>query len=255
MKTNIDLNVLEDYLDKKLTPEKQLEVENALAKDGDLNLELKTLEKSRNAIQLAEWKKVIASSQSDFLEYRKTHSLNTDGNKSSIGTWFLRIAASFIVVLVGLGSFLVLSTTPENLEKNFLSYQVPVMRGEGESTLSQLKEAYSKNDFQLVIELGSNQQNLDKEGLFLVAMSNLELGNGMEAASELLELQNKNQQDEVSFLDDEIDYYLVKAYILQGDYSKAKNQVDKIRSTPNHKYRRNVDRWDAFKIQILDWKN
>lgn len=253
MNTNIDLNVLEDYLENKLTPEKKLEVEKALSQDENLNLELKALEMSRKAIELSEWKNLIHKTQSSFLENRNTRSLDSNDRKSGFA-WLLRFAASLTLLLVGLGSFLYLTTTPEGLQDNFLSYQVPLMRGEAESSLDQIKESYRNKDFNQVLSLGENQQSLEKEGLFLVAMSHLEIGNGKEAIEELLELQRKNQQEEASFLDDEIDYYLVKAYILQGDYSSAKNQVDKIRSNPTHKYRRNLDRWDAFKIQILDLK-
>ncbi|NVJ87295.1 MAG: hypothetical protein HWE15_13375 [Algoriphagus sp.] len=252
MKTNIDISILEDYLDQKLSSEKQKEVETALIQDSDLRKELEILKLNRESIQLAGWKKLIEETQSNYLSTRTTQKIYPDKYLGK-NPWYLRIAASISILLIGLASFLYVNTSPEALQKEFISYQVPVMRGNS-NLENKMKEYYQNKEFQKAIQLAEEEAFIDRESKFILAMSYLELNQGNEASPILLELQEENIEDGQSWFQEEIDYYLIKAYIVQGDFSKAKIQLEKIKSNPRHKYRRSFDRWDIVRIQLLELK-
>jgi hypothetical protein len=251
MKNKFDIAKLEEYLDGKLSPEETRELREEMDKDSNLSSELRALALSREAVEMAGWKKLIQQSQTEYLADRNIKSIeNTPLEKPN---WYLRIAASLAIILVGMAALLVLTTTPQGMTEDFLSYQVPIMRG-AEEPITSIKSAFQNQEFLKVIELAEKASALDIDAKFLVGMAYLETENGDKAIEELLAIQRMNDSSEVKMYQEEIDYYLLRAYLSNGNFDLAQNQLEAIRSNPKHKYQRNIDRWDALKIRILDLK-
>lgn len=254
MKNKIELPLLEDYLDKKLSLDQIKQIESLLATDLELAEELQALMLVREAIKMEGWKSQIAKTQQEFLDNRKIRSIDSAPSQKSSSSWYLRIAASISILLIGLAAILIFSTSSESIDQNFLSYQVPVMRSNA-TTEDAIKEAYQSENYQGVIGIAEQSKSLNVDDQFLLGMAYLELGMGKEAVKELQNIQKHNATRNEKMYVAETDYYLLRAFLLSGDYEKAKSQIEIIRSNPKHKYHRNVDRWDVLKIKILDIKN
>ncbi|KPQ14884.1 MAG: hypothetical protein HLUCCX10_10020 [Algoriphagus marincola HL-49] len=254
MKNKLELPLLEDYLDGKLSLDQRLEIEKLLTTDSELEAEVQALMLAREAIEMHGWKTDIAKTQEAYLDTRKIRSIDSSPTQNSKPNWYLRIAASASIILVGLATFIFIKTSPESLDQHFLSYQVPVMRGSAEIE-SRIKKAYQSEDYQEVIEMAALDSELDLDSRFLLGMAYLELGKGKEAVDELQIIEKINESSSIKLYVEETDYYLFRAYLMNGDYNLAQNQIEKIRSNTRHKYYQNVNRWDAMKIKILELKN
>ena len=253
MKNKLDLFILEDYLDGKLSMDQKQAIEEEIQNNQSLADELDALKISREAIELAGWKSTIQDVQASYLSERKEKP--SDGTKtiSNFQQWSIRVAASMTILLVGLASFLVISTTPQGVNEDFLSYNIPVMRGES-AEISSLKKAFNESDFEEVVALAKANSDLTIEGKFILGMAFLQLGEGKLAVDELREIETINESSSEKMYVEEIDYYLMQGYLLSGEYDLAQNQLEKIRSNPRHKYHQTINRWDALKIKILDLK-
>jgi tetratricopeptide (TPR) repeat protein len=249
MNEKYTLEDLEAYLSGALSPEKRERFEADLMQDKALLDDLEALKASREAIQLAAWKSIIGEVHRDFIadEQNETPVRPITKAPTSGLTWMMRIAASFLILLVAGGTIFVASISPDSITSQQIEYVVPVMRS-GESGSSDLKEAYAKGAFQEVVDIAESSNLIDEESQFLLGLALLKTENFQEAIQKLSALQNTTFEDPA-------DYYLVQAYLEQGDFNQAKEIMKKTMKNSDHAYRNNFDQLDIWKVQILDWKN
>ncbi|GAB2491078.1 hypothetical protein [Algoriphagus taiwanensis] len=246
---------LEAYLDGLMEAEKAEQLVEDLKVDSALKLELEALKLAREGVQMAAWKEMIRKSQSEFLNDRDFSAIESETPTRSISpfTWVSRIAASLTLLLAGVFAVLFFSTSPESITSKHLDYQIPVMRS-GEFEISTLEEAYQKKDFETVKKLASEIDIYSAKDYFILAMSNLEQGQPESSETLLLAIENRNQLNQSQDFADQIDYYLVKAYLEQGKISDAKARMEKIQNDPQHTYHQNFTAWDKLKMTLLEWK-
>ena len=247
--SNIDLETLEDYLEGKLSPDQKQAVEEVLTKDSKLLEELELLKLSRESIQLDSWSTLISEAQNSYLKEREKHSIQTP----VFWLWSARIAASLAFFLIASGVLLISTTSPESINNGFGAYQVPIMRGEGDS-LSELEDAYTAKDFEKIAALSKQTDSFNSDANFLIAMAALQNGNPESAEHLLKNLESQNQSSGTPLYSDEIEYYLVQSLVQQQKYEEAENRVIELLNQPNHKYRKNFSTWDLWKIRILKFK-
>lgn len=256
MNENYSLEELEAYLYGELSAEKAKKLEEEIKTDLALRSELEALKISREAVEMAGWKSLIAQSQSEFLkersEERKVKPL--EGGSTDFLYWTKRIAASLAFILVATGSMLFLTVSPESITADQVDYQIPVMRS-AENTLSEIQGAFSEKDYQKVIDLGKQMENPTTEVSFLMGMAHLELKHYSEAEKSFLEIENENRINQSGEFADQVDYYLVHAYLSHGQPEKAETRMRKILNDPQHTYHGNFGKADLFKIFILKLKN
>lgn len=253
MNKNYTLEELESYLNGELTEEETNQLNKELAEDESLRRELEALKMTREAIEWATWKSLIQKNQQEFLEERSGEHSILANSTPGIGIWIGRIAASFTLILAGLISVLFITTTPESITSKQVEYVIPVMRS-GEFELNALEEAYQKKDFVAINRLGSSINFYDSKAYFILAMAYLDQGQPENAANFLLKIEEENQRTQNDEYADQIDYYLLKAYLDQKKISEAKDRMKKILRDPKHTYHLNFTSWDRLKMTFLDWK-
>lgn len=256
MNENYSLEELEAYLHGELPAERAKQLEEEIKTDLALQSELEALKITREAIELAGWKTMIQQAQAEFLSEREqeTKVKPISGGSSDFFVWTKRIAATLTILLVGLGSFMLISVSPESITANQLDYQIPVMRS-SENTLTVIQEAYRQKDYQGVVTLGEKSDTNNPEVSLLVGLSHLELNEFQKAESTLLSLEAFNQKNQTSDFADQIDYYLVKVYLNSSQLDLASERIHKILNDKQHTYHDNFGKMDLIKLSILKLKN
>ncbi len=248
-----NLEKLEAYLLNSLPTNERAEMEAEMKENSELREELEALKLTRQAIKMDGWKRTVSQVQDEFLSSRKSERASKQPRPIGATQLLLRIAASVVLVLAGSAMVVYFITTPEALaEKHNLTYSVPVMRTT--DTLSSIEEAYRNGEFERVIALSQTPQPDQPIADFLGAMALLESGKVDSAITRMLEIQSGNRETGNSRFADELDYFLVKAYLQAQNYDQAGSVVHKIRADSGHTYYRNFTRSDLLKIKILKLK-
>jgi hypothetical protein len=251
MNENQLLEKLDSYLSGVLSAEESQNLEIEIKSDLALQQELEILKIAKEAVELSAWKTLIAESQQEYLaELNDTPVRTIHSSNSGMGIWLGRIAASLTVLLVGAASVLVLSTSPNSITDNQVDYVLPVLRS-SEFQLAELEKAYQNQDYNQVLAVGKTLDTYDAQGYLLIGLAHLER-NEWEAATEyFLKIEQENQIRSGSDYADQVDYYLVKAYLLQGNTDSAQLRMEKILDDSNHTYHDNFGMMDTWRMKIL----
>ena len=251
MNENQLLEKLDSYLSGALSAAESQDLEMELKSDLALQQELEILKIAKEAVELAAWKNLIAESQQEYLTDRNdtpVRSIHPD--KSGMGIWLGRIAASLTVLLVGAASVLVLSTSPQHITDQQVDYVLPVLRS-SEFQLAEIGKAYQNQAYDEVLALGKTLNTYDAQGYLLIGLAHLEKNEWEEATEYFLRIEQENQIRSGSDFADQVDYYLVKAYLLQGNTDDAQLRLNKIMNDPNHIYHENFGTLDKWRLKIL----
>jgi hypothetical protein len=230
-------------------------LEENIKTDIALQEELTALQISRESVELAGWKSVIAQSQKEFLaEREETQMKPITSGQSGIGIWLKRIAASISLLIVGSIAVLYFSTSPESITSNQIGYSLPVLRSSADQ-LAALEQAYQNKKFEQVLELAKGVTSYDAKTYLLIGLAQIETNNGQAAEEYLSRIESENQKNSNRDYADQVDYYLVKAYLMQGKITEAEGRVLKISEDENHTYHDNFGQLDLIKLKILKLKN
>ncbi|GMQ29852.1 hypothetical protein [Algoriphagus confluentis] len=256
MNKRYQIDDLEAYLDGLMESEKAEQFLKELEIDSSLRVDFESLKLAREGIELAAWKEMVRKSQAEFLAGRTSSKTESETLIKSISSfaWISRIAASLTLFLASALAVLFFSTSPESITSKHLDYQIPVMRS-GEFELSSLEEAYQKKDFETINKLASEIDRYDAKAYFILSMVYLDQSRPESAENLLLEIEERNKSNQSKEFADQIDYYLVKAYLEQEKIRDAKTRMEKILEDPKHTYHQNFTGWDQVKIRVLEWKN
>ncbi|OOG72395.1 hypothetical protein [Algoriphagus sp. A40] len=254
MNKNYTLEELETFLSGELSAERKTQLEESIKTEPELLKELSALQISLEAVELAGWKTIIAESQKEFISERAKIQIKPNRTSQfNIGTWIGRIAASITLLLVGALAVLFFTTSPESITSNQVGFSLPVMRSADQ--ISSLESAYQKGDYEEVLELAKGVNSYDSRTYLLVGLANLETNLGLAAEEFLTQIEEENRRTSNLEFADQVDYYLVKAYLMQGKITEAEERIEKITEDPNHTYHSNFGRLDLIKLQILKIKN
>lgn len=254
MNKNYSLEELEAYLNGELSEVRKNQLEENTKTDLALQEELAALQISREAVELAGWKSVIAQSQKEFLAERdETKIKPIQSGQSGIGVWMGRIAASLSLLLVGTLAVLFFSTSPKSITENQIDYSLPVLRSSS-AQLAALEQAYQNGEYRQVLELAKGINTYDAKTYLLIGLANLETGNGQAAEKYFTQIESENQKTSSRDYSDQVDYYLVKAYLIQGKITEGEDRILKITEDQNHTYHYNFGQLDLIKLKILKFK-
>lgn len=253
MNDNFSLEELEAYLYGELSPDKRKKMEEEIKIDLSLQKELAALQISREAVEMAAWKNNIAEAQEAYLAERKEIKLSPTV-PSGMSVWMRRIAASFALIMVGGLATLYFGTSPESITDNQIDYSIPVLRS-GADQLAELEKAFQSEDFSQVIVLSQGIAEYEPKTSLLVGLAYLEENKGKQAEEYLNKIEAENLKSGAGDFADQVDYYLVKSYLMQGKYSEAELRIQKILADDDHTYHDNFGQLDLIRIQILKMKN
>ncbi len=254
MNEKYTIEELEAYLLGELSQDRKEELDQKIKTDNELNEELEALKISQEAIELAGWKSVISKTQKEFLAERAEDNVRPiqSGTKAT-GIWLGRIAASLAFILVGALTVLFFSVSPESITSNQLDYSIPVLRS-SENNLEEIEIAYQSGDFDQVLALSEDNSTYDPTAYFLIGLAHLEQENGTKAVEYFTKIESDNLQKSENNYADQIDYYLVKAYLIQSQPDLAEARMVKLLDDPGHTYHNNFSQFDLLKVKILKIK-
>lgn len=254
MNEKYTLEELEAFLEGQLDQEARQEMEAELTSNPTLQEELEVLKISKEAIELATWRSIISKNQKEYLADREQESIpSVRLEHKSKNEWFGRIAASLALFLVGAAAVLFFTVSPESITSNQVEYSIPVLRS-ADNQLEILEKAYQAGDFDQIADISERLESYDAKAYFLIGLANLKEKNGAQAESYFTQIESKNLEQSENNYADQVDYYLIEAYLLQGNVNAAMLRMEKIINDSEHTYHGNFNSWDLLKMKIIQFK-
>ncbi len=165
----------------------------------------------------------------------------------------MRIAAVFIVVVAGYGVYQYSATSNETVfADNFISYRLPVSRGE--NTATPIDSFYQSSNYNAVLEAFNSTAEKTQKNYFLAALANLQMGNSKAAVDEFRSLQQINANAVQKYFVQETEYYLALAYIKSGNINEAEKLVNSIKQNKQHLFYKKANEISDLKWSLLKWK-
>ncbi len=235
------------YLDKELSTEETIALENRIEKETSLKLELERLKLAKEAVRLYGLKEQVGKIHNEMRGQAKLIPLQQKSTIRSISRWTMRIAAILILVVLGVGVYQYATLSSEKLfDEQYESYEIRAERGAQSESLEEV--AYRKKDYSGVITAFNNSPTHSTADYFFLGLVHLQQNNSKEAVKNL-ELANTSA-DTSRLYKDESEYYLALAYLKDKQTDKAYKIFRKIHSDPNHLFRDKVNRWFLRKLSL-----
>lgn len=247
--------MLVKLMDNELNETDKNTVEKMLAQDAALQERYQYLSAAKQAIQQQGLKQQIQAIQNDYLKTRTAETKPASVVKSSsFFKTFMRVAAVFLMAVIGYSVFQYASTTNQSVySENFTAYQLPVIRGE--ANIAAIESNYNAGNYQQAIVAFNSKPNKSQEDYFIAAQSYLQTNNAPAAINAFKQVEQLNESSNEKYFVEETDYYLAFAYIKAGDISAAQNQLDKITSNKQHLFYNKAKSISGTKLFILKMKD
>jgi len=244
------------YMDGELTATEKQITEEQLKTDVALQQRYQQLLAAKQAIKMQGLKQRVQAIQKEYFE--ESQSLKTEnpqiGKRISFFRTFMRAAAILIFVVAGFGIFQYTSTTNASVyNDNYIPYNVQVSRGS--EVLNNMADLYYAGNYAEVIRITNTLSNKNQQDYFIIAQAYLHLNNSQAAISNFKQLENLNNNSAEKYFAQETDYYLMLAYIKNGNIDEAEKQLDKIVSDKQHLFYDKAKSISLTKLKILEWKN
>ncbi len=164
----------------------------------------------------------------------------------------LRIAAILLVVIGSASIYKYVATSNESVyNKQFLNYDLTNTRGA--ETREKEAEAYKSRNWNEVVAIYNSENNKSNKNTFLAAMSEMQLNHFPEAVR-LFEEVLYTKSDDHSF-QEETEYYLSLAYLMNHQDLKSIRLINKIKADPNHTYYPLAVKISSIDMKIIMLKN
>lgn len=258
MENKYDDRFLLDYLDGTLAPGEKQVVEQEMERSQTIQDRVNLMQFTIKAIKFRAYKSSVKEIQHDFLlqriENKAFTSVSTPKLESKVRPmqfWF-KIAASLLFICsLGYALLLFQADGDQLYETNFISYEIALERGAGLQE-SQLESLFINGEFSQMFQVRP-ETNLEEFGsyeLLLLGTAALELDNPEDAMRYLQKIDSDNIQNQTDDYQDEVDFFMVMAYLKQGAYEKALHLVKKMRSDEQHKYHSNFSLAEEYSIRL-----
>jgi hypothetical protein len=254
--THIEL--IDQYLDSLLTSEQAQQLEVNLQNDAELQRLFYSVKIAREAIQSRALSARVKKLHGQYIHEIERHNDNVipaSRWQSSSSGWILRIAASFLLLLMAYSTYQFSQLTTDGFYNDkYLTYRLPVTRGNTVATHA-LDVFYASGDMKAVIRQFASQPTKEPRDYFLTAMAHLQQNEYSQAATLLSQLRQYNVIHNTSYFGQESDYYLALAYIGSNRLSEAQHLFEAIHNSPQHLYSRTVTEADLLTLKALSLKS
>jgi len=245
------------YIDGELSEQEKIEIEERLLHDDALKERFENLVAAHSAIKAQGLKQRVQAIHNEYQRSKEDEQTATGKIvKPAFGSPFriiVRVAAIFIFVFLGYGIYEYVTTTNNSMfADNFIKYDLPTVRGETKQ--DNIDSLYRQNNYTSVIEIFKLKQEKTPRDYFLAGLSYLETNDTKQAIEGFQKLQQLNSNSNEKYFSEEADYYLVLAYIKDGNIEEAQKQLQSITASKQHKYYQKAKEISDFKLRILRWK-
>ncbi len=261
------LEQIDRYLDRALTLEEAIGLEQSLQTDADLQNLFDRVTVARDAVRSSALRSRVRNLHLQYLDEIKQQdeaaSQMPDIAKvrplryAQSLRWGARVAASGLLLLAGYGGYRYGSTNIDSYYSDkFMTYQLPNNRGGGaEESVTSPDALYRSGNYAEIVQRFAGLTSPTPHDLFLTGMAHLQLQQYGEAIERFVTLQQTNQQRSKPLFAQETDYYLALAYLGNGRVGDAYPLFEKINKAPRHLYHQNVTDQDLWKLGLLRWKS
>jgi len=253
-KDNMDDNdmipLLTRYMDGELAGEEAKKIEELLREDSAIQSRYENLLLAKNTIATIGLRQKVAGLQQEYLnELAATKKVA----KVPFIKYVTRIAAILLPAFLLYGSYEFFSTNKDKVFRDhFIAYYIPATRGDHENAL--IDSLYRKQDFKATEEAISTKALKTPKDYFLLAQVYLQNNEIKKAIENFKELEKINMGEEKYFAE-ETDYYLMLAYIKDGNIDAAEKLLTKMRGNTRHMFYLNVKDISNIALTILKWKS
>jgi hypothetical protein len=211
----------------------------------DLRIEAEYQKLAIDTVRLSGITEKVSTIRRDF-EHQPVHAIVRSMHKVS-----LRIAAILILVVGSASLYKYISTNDLSVyNKQFMSYELSNTRGE--QTRESEIEAYRNKNWSAVIAIYQAEDNKSDKYSFLAAMAEMQMNHFPAAVHLLEEVQNSKSADH-SF-QEETEYYLSLAYLMNHQVNKGIELMKKIRSDASHTYYPLASKLSDIDLKIIALK-
>jgi len=240
------------WLDGEMTGEEKTSFEKALSADQQLQAEVESLQVARKAIRSYGLKRQVAGVHEEMMKELQTP-VKLISSRRRIIRYTISIAASILLVFVGITAYNFFSLSPERLYgQQFNSYELIITRGE--EGLTTIEKFYKDKNYRAVIEATNQVSKNSVEENFLSGMSYLEVGNPGGAIAPFREVINRDKATGGTSYLDQAEYDLSLAYLKNKDYDKAIGLMQTIHDNPGHSYHEKFTKSFIRKVKMLSWR-
>ena len=164
----------------------------------------------------------------------------------------LRVAAILLLVVSSATIYKFIATNDQSVyDRQFLSFELTNTRG-AQNRESET-EAYRSGNWNEVVKIYHSGNNKSNKNTFLAAMSEMQLNHFREAVT-LFEELLYTKSDDHSF-QEETEYYLSLAYLMNHQDLKSMQLISKIKADPNHTYYPLAIKISDIDMKIIVLKN
>jgi len=231
MQDNATTEMLVRYMDGELSEAENAATEKLLQNDASLQERYQYLLAAKQAIKLQGLKQRVHAIHQEYIQEVNENEGSSPrvANNKPIFKTFMRIAAVFIVAVIGYGVFQYVSTTNQSVyNANFISYRLPVTRGMGQA--ENLDTLYNAGNYKAVIDAFDAKQSKNQKDYFLTGQAYLQLNDADAAISAFKQVEDINNKSTEKYFEQETDYYLMLAYIKAGKIEEAEGLLSIITS-------------------------
>ncbi|MEO5891234.1 MAG: hypothetical protein ABIQ31_13330 [Ferruginibacter sp.] len=252
--SNTNTDILIQYLDKELSPEKVLQLEQELRQNVSLKQEFENLLMAKNAVQLYGLQQNIRSLHTGMMdELNLAHATSKPALVRILVRRSMQVAAGLLVVLIGLGVYQYLTISPDKLfRENYQPYQFSVSRSATNTGI--LEEEYVEKNFPAVIKTFETLSVSDQKQNFIAGQSYLATGAYAKAITCFANVLSLNKPGTSSIFQDDAQYYLALSYLKNNQVALAYPYFELIYNNSNHLYNDKLTSGFMRKLKLLVWK-
>jgi len=222
------------YLDGELSVGEKLALEERLRTDNALQEQLTHLRVAVQAVKHLGTAEKVQAVHAEMMKELKSNNKGKVVSFSKLVRYTMAVAASILVLFVGVRLYLNAQLSPEKLyNESFVDFNVSAARGSNEN-FSEIENHYQQKAYEAVIA-DVRSVNMDAKDSLLVGLAYLHQNRTAQAVGifqRLANSANNFQQD--------AEFYLSLSYLKNKEYSKALPLMEKIKNTPSHLYREYV---------------
>ncbi len=250
--TNSDLLV--QYLDSELSAEEKLRVENELKNNTAMQQELQNLILAKDAVKTYGVKQKVAAIHKEMMgEMAATEMPKKTSLVRNIARTSMRIAASLLIVTLGLGIYQYVTISPDKLfAENYQPYALSVSRGATDTDA--MEKAYQQKDFTAVINQFAALSAAGQKENFVAGQSYLASNNYSKAVECFKKIAALNVAGSKNIFKDDAEYYLALSYLKNNEFRFAYPIFINIHNNPKHLYNDKITSSVIRQLTLLNWK-
>jgi tetratricopeptide (TPR) repeat protein len=245
--------LLIDELDRMLSGEALTDLQDTLRSDKGAAAEWEYLKLAVEAVEYAAIYDRVDAIRKNFDRSAAVETKPQGAVVRSIVRTGLRIAAVLIVFL-GVATIYKYSTVSSKSMYNeyYSPYTLGTVRGHTDKNA--LEEAYKNKDWKAVIDQFNLEAVRNSKSYFLAGMAEMELHHYPEAVRHFESVLAENEKNHDNFFQDETEYYLAMAYLMNKESDKGVTLLNQIRQNKNHLYYPLAKQISGVDLKIIDIK-